>query len=207
MTEKKRWREQPLPSAQTQKLDRPKNRPANFMPVPTTAKGEISMRIVLTIVTLLLSFSLAEAEMYQWIAEDGSVTFKDNPPPSRKLKKVKVYNDSDFASAPPQQPAQVGSGVKKTSVPASMTAPAKKERFSGTVEIYVTDWCGYCKQAMSYMKSKGIPYVAYNIEKDSSAKQRHRELGGRGVPLIIIGSNKMPGFSPEALEYYLSKSR
>jgi glutaredoxin-like YruB-family protein len=83
----------------------------------------------------------------------------------------------------------------------------KKERFTGTVEMYVTDWCGYCKQAQSYMKSQGIPYVAYDIEKDSSAKQRHKELGGRGVPLIIIGSNKMSGFSAENLEYYLNNSR
>jgi glutaredoxin len=176
------------------------------MAAPPT--GEVSMRIVLTIITLLLSFSLAEAEMYQWIAEDGSVTFKDNPPPvSRKRKRVKVYNDSDFAPAPPQQPVSEGRSDKKTSVSAPITVTAHKARFGGTVEIYVTDWCGYCKQALSYMTSKGIPYVAHNIEKDSSAKQRYKELGGHGVPLIIIGSNKMSGFSPKALEYYLDNSR
>jgi glutaredoxin-like YruB-family protein len=84
---------------------------------------------------------------------------------------------------------------------------SKKERFSGTVEIYVTDWCGYCRQAQSYMKSKGIPYVAYDIEKDKSANQRHKELGGRGVPLIVIGSNRMSGFSAKQLEYYLDNSK
>jgi glutaredoxin-like YruB-family protein len=146
--------------------------------------------------------------MYQWIADDGSVTFKDTPPPaSKKRKKVKVYNDSDFAPAPPSQSASTGRSGKSAARPAASTATAKKERFSGTVEIYVTDWCGYCKQALSYMSSKGIPFVAYNIEKDSSAKQRHKELGGRGVPLIIIGSNKMSGFSEENLEYYLNNSK
>jgi len=49
--------------------------------------------------------------------------------------------------------------------------------------------------------------VSYNIVKESGAKQRHKELGGRGVPLIIIGSNKMSGFSPANLEYYLDNSR
>ena len=73
--------------------------------------------------------------------------------------------------------------------------------------MYVTDWCGYCKQAQSYMRSKGIAYVAYDIEKDSSARQRHKELGGRGVPLIIIGSNKLSGFSADTLEYYLNNSK
>lgn len=166
------------------------------------------MRLMLALITLLLSCSLAQAEMYQWVGEDGSVTFKDTPPPaSNKRKKVKVYNDSDFVSAPAQQPASEGRGDTQTSGAASQPVPAKKERFGGTVEIYVTDWCGYCKQALGYMKSKGIPYVAYDIEKDSSARQRHKELGGRGVPLIIIGSNKMPGFSPAWLEHYLNVSR
>ena len=96
---------------------------------------------------------------------------------------------------------------KRAAVPASQPAAPKKERFSGTVEMYVTDWCGYCKQAQSYMRSKGIAYVAYDIEKDSSARQRHKELGGRGVPLIIIGSNKLSGFSADTLEYYLNNSK
>ncbi|HXE97706.1 MAG TPA: glutaredoxin domain-containing protein [Dongiaceae bacterium] len=86
-------------------------------------------------------------------------------------------------------------------------ASHEKERFSGTVEIYVTDWCGYCRRAQSYMKGKGIPYVAYDIEKDAAAMQRYKEMGGHGVPLIIIGSNRMSGFSQGTLEHYLDISR
>lgn len=163
------------------------------------------IQTLLTIIPLLLSFSLAGAEMYQWVDEKGVVTFKDTPPPaSKKRKKVKVYTDSDFAPAPPPQPSPATRSVKSSAVSASQPVTPKKERFTGTVEMYVTDWCGYCKRAENYLKSKGIPYVAYDIEKDSAARQRHRELGGRGVPLIIIGSNKMSGFSPETLEYYLN---
>jgi glutaredoxin-like YruB-family protein len=166
------------------------------------------MRTLLVLIILLLTVSVAVAEMYQWTAEDGSVAFKDTPPPvSKKRGKVKVYNDGDFAPAPPPQSAPAARNDNVTTRKASQTAPVKKERFSGTVEMYVTDWCGYCKKAQSYMKSQSIPYVAYDIEKDSAAKQRHKDLGGRGVPLIIIGSNKMSGFSAENLEYYLNNSR
>jgi glutaredoxin-like YruB-family protein len=165
------------------------------------------MRIVLVVITLLLACSSANAEMYKWTADDGSVTFKDTPPPaSKKRKKVKVYSDSSFTPAPAQQPTPEQRNEKK-STPVEQAASAKKTRFSGTVEMYVTDWCGYCKQAQKYMKSHNIPYVAYDIEKDSGAKQRHKELGGNGVPLIIIGANKMSGFSPETLEYYLDNSK
>jgi glutaredoxin-like YruB-family protein len=166
------------------------------------------MRIVLVVMTLLWAVSPAGAEMYQWVDENGAVTFKDTPPPaSRKRSKVKVYKDSDFAPAPPVQPLPATRSVKGAPVPSSQSSTPKNERFTGTVEMYVTDWCGYCRKAESYMKAKGISYVAYDIEKDSSAKQRHKELGGRGVPLIIIGSHRMSGFSPESLEQYLNNSR
>ncbi|GLI37459.1 DUF4124 domain-containing protein [Geobacter hydrogenophilus] len=165
------------------------------------------MRIntVLSILILLLSFSLAGAEMYQWVDGKGTVVITDTPPPpAKKRKKVKVYTDSDFAPAPPAQPSPAKRSAKGAAAAESQPATPKKERFTGTVEMYVTSWCGYCKRAEKYLQSKGIPYVAYDIEKDSAARERHRELGGRGVPLIIIGSNKMSGFSPETLEYYLN---
>ena len=163
---------------------------------------------LLAIITLFLSFSPAVAEMYRWTAEDGSVTFKDTPPtPSKKSRKITVYSDSGFVPAPAVVPTPAAGTIMNTAGDASQPAAPKKERFSGTVEIYVTSWCGYCRQAQSYMKSRGIPFIAYDIEKDQAAKQRHRQLGGRGVPLIIIGSHRMSGFSEEAFEYYLNNSR
>jgi glutaredoxin-like YruB-family protein len=166
------------------------------------------IKSLLAIAVLLLSFSLAHAEMYQWVDENGVTTFKDTPPPaSKNRKKVKVYSDSDFDSAPPDQPAPGTRRNKSADAPASKTTLAENARFTGTVEMYVTSWCGYCKRAQAYMTSKGIPYVAYDIEKDSAANQRYKELGGRGVPLIIIGSKKMSGFSAETLEYYLNNTR
>lgn len=166
------------------------------------------IRILLAVITLLLTHSLANAEMYQWVDENGVVTFKDSPPPaSVKSKKVKVYKESDFSPAPPQQPEPAARSEKNSPMPQSQPPAPQKERFTGTVEMYVTDWCGYCKEAQEYMKSRGIPYVAYDIEKDSATGQRHKELGGRGVPLIIIGSNRMSGFSQERLEYYLDNGR
>jgi glutaredoxin-like YruB-family protein len=161
----------------------------------------------LAIVILLSSFSLACAEMYQWVDDKGVVTFKDTPPPAlKKHAKVKTYSDSDFAPAPPYQPAPKARTDNSTKAASSPSSP-KKVRFTGTVEMYITDWCGYCKKAQKYLTAKGIPYVTYDIEKDSAAERRHKELGGRGVPLIIIGSNKMSGFSPESLDYYLNNSK
>ena len=168
------------------------------------------MRTLLTVIMLTLPLipSTSWAEMYRWQDEKGVVTFKDYPPPVSQKNKVKVYADNDFDPAPPKQttpnPVPAKRTVSQPVSPPVQPAQPKAERFNGTVEIYITAWCGYCKKAVAYMKSRNIPYVAYDIEKDSDAKQRHRDLGGRGVPLIIIGKNKMSGFSAEVLEYYLA---
>ena len=165
-------------------------------------------RIILCIITLLFACSLAGADiLYQWVDEQGVVTFKDTPPPAaKKRKKVKVYTDDDFARAPspPQKMAPHSATGAALSVP--QPAPTEKQRFTGTVELYVTDWCGYCKRAEKHLQSKGISYVAYDIEKDSAARQRHKELGGRGVPLIIVGSHKISGFSPDTIDYHLNNA-
>lgn len=155
--------------------------------------------------TIILVASSALAEMYQWVDEQGVVTFKDTPPPkSKKHKKVKVYTDSDFAPEPPPSAAPPRS--KRTANSATAPAPAKsaaKARFTGSIEMYVTDWCPTCKTAEKYIAEKGYPVIKYNIEKDKAAERRYKELGGRGVPLILVGSNRISGFSAQLLERYL----
>jgi glutaredoxin-like YruB-family protein len=160
---------------------------------------------MLVVLVVLCSGVVSQAEMYRW-EEKGVVTFKDTPPPASKKNKVKVYKDNDFADAPPV-PVTSKNSRNGSSVLSNTPQPAAKktERFTGTIEMYATEWCGYCVAAEKYMKSKNYSFVKYDIEKDSAAKQRHKDLGGRGVPLIIIGNNKMSGFSPDNLEYYLSK--
>lgn len=67
------------------------------------------------------------------------------------------------------------------------------------VEIYVTSWCPYCKQAIKFLKDNRIPYVVYNIEKDSAAAKRRDRLSPRqGVPFAVINGTKIYGFSAEA---------
>lgn len=165
------------------------------------------MKILLAgmVVAFLCFGAASRAEMYRWVDKDGVVTFKDYPPPASKKRKVKVYSDSDFDPEPPRQStaASAPRSEKRAATPESLPVPSRNERFHGTVEMYVTDWCGYCKKAAAYMRARNIPFVTYDIEKDSGARQRHKELGGRGVPLIIIGNNRMSGFSAETLEQYL----
>ncbi len=153
--------------------------------------------LLIPAVSLLLS-PAAWSEMYRWVDESGVVTYKDTPPPQKKKRsKVKVYRDEDFAPAPPPS---AGGNAAPRAQKMSQPRSAEKRRFSGSIEMYVTDWCPVCKRAESYLRSKNYPYVKYDIDKDESAKRRFQDLGGRGVPLILVGSQKMSGFSAQYLE-------
>ena len=70
---------------------------------------------------------------------------------------------------------------------------------SDQVELYVTSWCPYCRQAIDFFKSRGINYVVYDIERDDNAARRKRGLDHRrGVPFAVINGIKIHGFSEEA---------
>jgi glutaredoxin len=80
--------------------------------------------------------------------------------------------------------------------------PLKRKSISyggNTVELFQTSWCGYCKKMERFLKEKGISYVAYDIEQDTNAARTFREMGGRGVPVIRIGSTVIRGYNPDAV--------
>jgi glutaredoxin len=86
----------------------------------------------------------------------------------------------------------------------SVTQP-KEGRFTGTVELFVVNWCPGCKRAIAYLRQKNIPYKAYDVEVDAVAKKRFDDLGGRGYPLILVGSKKFYGSDPKTIDYYVGR--
>lgn len=71
------------------------------------------------------------------------------------------------------------------------------------VEMFVTSWCGYCKMLEDILDKNGIPYTIYDVEKDESAAQVYRELKGRGVPLVRVGSKVVYGYNPDMVLSYV----
>ena len=67
------------------------------------------------------------------------------------------------------------------------------------VELYITEWCPYCRKVIKFFQSREIPYVVYDIEKDVNAARRKNELDIRkGVPFAIIHGKSAHGFSGDA---------
>jgi glutaredoxin len=71
------------------------------------------------------------------------------------------------------------------------------------VKMYATDWCPYCKRARDYFARNGIPYTELDIEKSESAKAEYKSIGGRGIPVILVGGERMNGFSEQRMAQML----
>ena len=83
----------------------------------------------------------------------------------------------------------------------SGTAPAAATR--PEVKMYATDWCPYCRKAQAFFAQQGIRYAHIDIEKSEAGKAEYQRHGGRGVPLILVGTQRMNGFSEEGLAQML----
>ncbi|MER5769197.1 mycoredoxin [Streptomyces sp. NPDC001985] len=59
---------------------------------------------------------------------------------------------------------------------------------SGTVTMYSTTWCGYCRRLKSQMDREGIAYTEINIEQDpeSAAFVEKANGGNQTVPTVLV---------------------
>jgi glutaredoxin len=79
------------------------------------------------------------------------------------------------------------------------------EEPTGDVTLYMASWCGACKAAARYLKSRDVPFVEKDIEKDRAAagemQQKARAAGKtpRGVPVIDFRGNILLGFDQQGL--------
>lgn len=142
------------------------------------------MRGLLLLCLIGLSTSVASATIYRWVDANGTVTFRDTPPP--------VGTNAEIVEVAPSmstgEVSQQGNGKK------SGTTAAQQR--NNSVEIYVTSWCPYCKQAEAFLRRNNIPFSAYDVEKDAAAAQRKNRLAGSsGVPFALINGTPVSGFS------------
>ncbi|WP_411381037.1 glutaredoxin family protein [Pseudomonas sp. MPB26] len=72
-------------------------------------------------------------------------------------------------------------------------------RASARVTLYATEWCGYCKQIRRFLDQKGIPYQAFDIEKDAQARKAYEALGGGGIPFVAVNGTLIRDYSPEKI--------
>lgn len=140
------------------------------------------------IVRLLFLFALSatvlagsvSAGIYRWVDTDGRVVDPDSPPKHGNTKSVKLETSVVAPAAPPEPKVAAVQGDR--------------------VKLYTTTWCGYCKKARAYLKSRNIPFDDIDVETTDRGRREYREIGGNGVPVIFVGERRMDGYDQGGLQ-------
>lgn len=139
-------------------------------------------RILIAMIGMLMLGDIsADTVFYKYTDEDGRVYFTDRPPVDAHTEQITIRVQSWDGEATVTEHTQAGDRTE-------------------TITIYTADWCRICHRAKDYMKEKGYPFRERDIEKSRSAKLEFDRLGGKGVPVILVGDKRMNGFSPGTLE-------
>jgi glutaredoxin len=110
------------------------------------------------------------------------------------------------ATALAQSSAQLPAAAQSFPSAQAGTSPQTQPAGAPPVVMYATAWCPYCAKARAYFKRTGTAYTEHDIEKSAAAHAQYKRLGGRGVPLILVGDEKMAGFSELAFESLLARA-
>jgi len=167
-------------------------------------------RFFLAFLALVLIIGTSSAEIFRWVDEKGVVHFSDSPTQSAPEAGAK-----EKVSSPDPNPEDNSSPTVETRTitldpdffrPLDEGRPDRVRINAPTVEIYETSWCGYCKKAKKFFRSRGIKFKAYNIEKDEDAARRMMALTERrAVPFVVINGHPIQGYSEQAYEQALRK--
>ncbi len=73
------------------------------------------------------------------------------------------------------------------------------------VVVYGTKQCPYCAMTRDFLKASDIAFADLDIDTTGKAKAEFSQLGGSGVPLILIGNRRIEGFNKPVIEASLAK--
>jgi glutaredoxin len=138
------------------------------------------MKKTVALCALLVCVPVNAQQIYRWVDADGRVQYTDKPPAGVKANPV-----------PSRINSYSGTPVVSGTASAGATRPE--------IKMYATDWCGYCRKAREYFARQGIRYTELDVDKSAAARAEYQRMGARGVPVILVGTQRMNGYSEERL--------
>jgi len=153
---------------------------------------------------LLCSASTTTAQaaqtLYKSVGPDGSIVYSDRPPAEGRLEKTMTFENLPSSPLPASTSSYVDQ-VRRMGLPRSTSASP-----SGVV-LYSAAWCGFCKRAKAYLAGKGIKYQEFDVDTKDGIAAFAQAGGGKGVPLLFAGGQRVQGFSPAAYDALFANRR
>ncbi len=67
------------------------------------------------------------------------------------------------------------------------------------------EWCGYCQRLKAGLEAAQVPYTELDVEDGGAGQDAFAALGGRGVPVTVIGQEVVHGYNTVRLGELLSE--
>ena len=129
---------------------------------------------------VLLCFTVsAQAQLYRWVDDKGSVHYTDHPPPP-SAKKVEEKKFSDNVVQSDKYPYSVQQAIKNY-----------------PVTLFTGDCGEVCTLAKAYLVKRGIPFTERLPGKNPADFEQLKKVSKENfVPLLLIGSkSSLKGFT------------
>ena len=136
------------------------------------------MKLRYIAIALMFAAAGAHAQMYKWVAPDGSISYSDKPPPATAAKvERKSYS---------------GGGSSFSDLPYEVAQAAK----NSPVTLYTAKECGDCDSGRQFLNARGIPFMEKTVTTNEDIEKVKQVSGDHRLPVIVIGRNKHIGFDP-----------
>lgn len=142
--------------------------------------------------------SIVCADLYQWTDENGVKHFS-NTPPAGNTENMRQMKEYDGGGRQDVDRLQKTIDLYNSDPTQDTTDRIQNKKVSPTVVMYTTPTCGYCHRAKAYFNEHGIRFTEHDITRSKQARKAFNTLNGRGVPLIVIGDQRIAGFNPSAI--------
>jgi len=137
--------------------------------------------------------SVEAREVYKWVDGAGVIHFSESVPDGYNARIIVL---PDFPL-----PGQEKAVLQKRQGSRQRMLPEKTK-----VALYTADWCPYCAKAKAWLKSHGVAFTEYDIEKAQIAARGLKAIGGSGaVPFAVINGRKIEVFSREKYQIALAR--
>ena len=144
----------------------------------------VSQRTLLLLLAMLVS-SIAWAQQYRWVDENGRVHYTDTPPPpSAKNAQKKNLKGSELGQ---QESFEMMEATRK--------AP---------VTLYTFTECqAPCQMARDVLNKRGVPFREKQVSSQQMLDELQKVSGGTNVPVLVVGGQVEKTASPDAFNQAL----
>ncbi len=127
----------------------------------------------------LLAAASAQAQLYKWVAPDGTVSYSDKPPPANAAKvERKSYGGS--SPALDDLPFEVANAAR-----------------GNPVTLYTGSNCAPCDFGRKLLTERGIPFSEKTVATNDDITQFNKVTGATQLPVLMVGRNKQMGFGAD----------